>query len=92
MNTIKNLVDTLYKYYKDDFSNVTKEIFEERLNMCNNCEHFKIGFCRICNCNMYLKAHIRVAECPINKWGINNSSGIYSEFSQTGQAGKCCGG
>jgi hypothetical protein len=48
----------------------TKDIRNERYDICKGCEHFfnPIKMCRECGCNMPLKTWLKEATCPINKW------------------------
>ena len=49
---------------------VPKEKYQERLDLCNECEHFAKGSkrCRQCGCFMESKAKFTVSKCPIQKW------------------------
>lgn len=55
----------------------SKEIQQERLNICNICE-FKSSSsrrikCSKCGCYMEVKTWIASSECPVQKWkAINN--------------------
>lgn len=40
----------------------------ERLAICNQCEHFKDGGCKLCGCSMDIKAEWADRSCPIGKW------------------------
>lgn len=46
------------------------ELRDERLKVCEACEHFEQGLrrCSICHCFMDVKTKFVAAECPINKW------------------------
>jgi hypothetical protein len=53
----------------------SKEQIEERLKICNACEHFKDNSCLLCGCvvvrdkNFNNKLAHKNHSCPINKWG-----------------------
>jgi hypothetical protein len=53
----------------------SKEQIEERLKICNACEHFKDNSCLLCGCvivrdkNFNNKLAHKKHSCPINKWG-----------------------
>ena len=47
-----------------------KQLREERLAVCNECEFNKkdIGLCGKCMCVIKLKVAVKTDECPIGKW------------------------
>lgn len=49
---------------------VEPEVKENRLNICNSCEHlFKpTSSCKKCGCFMIAKTSLKHARCPIGKW------------------------
>lgn len=53
----------------------SKEQIDSRLNICNQCEHFKDHSCLLCGCvivrdkNFNNKLAHKRHSCPINKWG-----------------------
>lgn len=48
---------------------VTEEIQDERLKICNTCEHYtKLKFCSQCNCFMPVKTKLSYKKCPVGKW------------------------
>ena len=55
---------------------ISKEDYNERLNICRSCEFlFKPTMtCKKCGCFMRIKASIGVMSCPVKKW---NSIGEY---------------
>jgi translation initiation factor 2 gamma subunit (eIF-2gamma) len=52
-----------------------KDISEERLKICNQCEHFQHNNskCKKCGCFMNYKTMLPYVDCPIGKWGIINT-------------------
>lgn len=42
---------------------------EKRMEICNKCPSMLLGVCRKCGCFVKIKTMIKLAECPINKWG-----------------------
>lgn len=56
------------KHIMNGGKSVSKEVYEERLNICNGCEHRKGNRCDICSCNLGLKCARPLEECPIKKW------------------------
>jgi hypothetical protein len=50
---------------------VSKEVLEERLAICQSCEHFikLTKQCKKCGCFMRLKGALPHSECPVGKWG-----------------------
>lgn len=43
-------------------------IVEDRLEICNNCEHFKKNMCLKCGCILSFKTRLKHSNCPIGKW------------------------
>ena len=45
-------------------------VVQERINICNNCEHLfqPTRTCKLCGCFVDLKTKIKTSSCPINKW------------------------
>lgn len=43
-------------------------IQEARSLICNDCEFFKDGQCRICGCLIFAKAMLATERCPEHKW------------------------
>jgi hypothetical protein len=50
---------------------VTKEIAQERYDICKSCPKFiqPTKQCSECGCFMKAKVKLAKAECPIHKWG-----------------------
>jgi hypothetical protein len=46
----------------------SKEIAEERLNICKACDEYALGVCKKCGCVMVAKTPLKFAGCPIGKW------------------------
>ena len=55
----------------------SKQEADRRYKLCKDCKNFRklTRTCSICNCIMYAKTKLENAECPIGKWGNNNSWG-----------------
>jgi hypothetical protein len=51
---------------------VPNEIAEERMSICNSCEHlFAItSQCKKCACFVKVKTKLAAVACPIKKWTI----------------------
>jgi hypothetical protein len=47
---------------------VPDEVREERLAICNECEHLKDGKCELCGCFVLPKSYFENMACPIEKW------------------------
>lgn len=52
-----------------------RAISEERLKICDQCEHFDKSTtkCKKCGCFMFAKTMFMSAYCPIGKWGKHES-------------------
>jgi hypothetical protein len=45
------------------------KVKQERLAICQSCDHNKLGVCSKCGCVIHLKTQWKPAKCPIDKWG-----------------------
>jgi hypothetical protein len=53
----------------DGFRNVSDEVYNERMEICESCEHFtEQKTCKLCTCHMQTKCQWASSECPIKKW------------------------
>jgi hypothetical protein len=50
---------------------VPDDIRNERLSICQGCEHWskQSNRCTECGCQMRVKSSLSSSKCPINKWG-----------------------
>jgi len=50
---------------------VPTEIKNERVKICQGCEHWNEASnrCRECGCQMRVKTSLTSSKCPLNKWG-----------------------
>jgi hypothetical protein len=55
-------------FIADGARTVTKEVYTNRLTICDTCPERNGGGCTICGCNIRVKARGRVFECPLKKW------------------------
>lgn len=48
----------------------TDEIYNERMDICKECEFLEKNYkrCMKCGCFMSVKAKLTEAKCPVNKW------------------------
>lgn len=47
---------------------VSKEVLQERLDICKTCKFFTGRRCVKCGCFMSLKGTLTNAKCPVHKW------------------------
>ena len=66
---------------------VTSKVRSERLATCRSCEHCvgatqscgtlglgeKVGDVKLCGCIMPVKTTLKIASCPLDKWGMTLS-------------------
>jgi GDP-D-mannose 3', 5'-epimerase len=64
---IKNSVTKKVNENVDLFA--SSDVVDERLSICNVCEHYINGRCKLCGCFMEAKVKINTAKCPARKWG-----------------------
>lgn len=68
--------DDFDNYYKPVGKNVilaSRELKEERLNICKTCEHYNVAanfakLCSECGCILQWKTWLKNVECPKGKW------------------------
>lgn len=63
-----NFLKAVAAFIADGARTVTKEVYTERLTICDTCDKRKGGGCTICGCNLKVKARGRVFQCPLKKW------------------------
>lgn len=58
------------KHIMNGGKSVSKEVYEERLNICNGCEYRAGNKCTLCTCNLSMKCARPKERCPLNppKW------------------------
>lgn len=69
-----NLARSLTAFIADGFKTVTKEQYEQRLQICDTCDRRRGTRCLQCGCGLTLKAQGRAFQCPLKKWPIQNTS------------------
>ena len=67
---VKNFIRSIVDYVVDGMHNVSREIAEERYEICKKCERFDPSWssCYECGCYLPEKVTMRVMECPLGKW------------------------
>lgn len=61
--TIQNLIENL-----DTEERASEGLYEERLQICKDCEMFLEAMCRSCGCYVELRAAKAANSCPRKKW------------------------
>lgn len=53
------------------FKTVNQEVKQQRLKICESCEHFvkQYSSCTQCGCYMPAKATFAKTSCPVGLWG-----------------------
>ena len=64
------LTKSLMRYAMSGFPNVSEELFEKRMLICNGCELLKKekGTCGVCGCVVEYKGRMETESCPEKKW------------------------
>jgi hypothetical protein len=44
------------------------ELYENRLDLCKECDSLLAGTCQKCGCYVEIRAASKSAKCPIKKW------------------------
>jgi|DEB0MinimDraft_10_1074344.scaffolds.fasta_scaffold10506_4 hypothetical protein len=51
----------------------TESLYAERMKICRQCPHVEMGIfksptCGLCGCKLSLKARMKNANCPVDRW------------------------
>tara|TARA_R100001594_G_scaffold148874_2_gene205166 strand:+ start:207 stop:464 length:258 start_codon:yes stop_codon:yes gene_type:complete len=65
-----SLANSLLRYAREGFPNVSQDIYEQRMLTCNSCDDLdkKMSTCKLCGCYVEYKARMETESCPKNKW------------------------
>ncbi|TWT43068.1 hypothetical protein KOR42_45280 [Thalassoglobus neptunius] len=55
-------------FVSDGLSTVTKQVYEKRIAICQDCDRRQGNRCLECGCFLQLKARGRAFRCPLGKW------------------------
>ena len=64
----------IYEYVKKTRGMLTEadrasdELYENRLDVCKECDSLLAGTCQKCGCYVEIRAASKSAKCPIKKW------------------------
>lgn len=61
--SLQNYIDNL-----DPDTKANSELYEERLDICKQCDLLLEGMCRTCGCYVELRAAVTKNYCPNKKW------------------------
>jgi len=69
---LKNKLEAMAKEAEKFIKIVPENIEQERLNICQSCEHFfKLTTqCKKCGCFVKAKTKLAGGSCPIKKWDV----------------------
>jgi hypothetical protein len=85
INRIVNLTGSVIDHAMDRFRQVPSGIFQERMDVCRQCEFAQEGKCLQCGCLLNIKLSWASERCPIDKWAE------YTEEKKAPQGGCGCG-
>ena len=79
----KNAGASVVNHAMNSFQSVPANVKEERISICQGCEHYnsETTRCNECGCFINIKADWASEKCPIDKWDMWTS----------GQSGGCGG-
>jgi len=63
-----NFTKSLTKYVKSGMHDAGKEVFEQRIAVCNTCPWRKDEKCSKCGCFIDVKAKWGTSTCPDDRW------------------------
>jgi hypothetical protein len=61
---------TPFDLLKPNAPSASEEDYNDRLSICKSCPELiqLTTQCKKCGCNMYFKARLQEAKCPLGKW------------------------
>ena len=67
---VKNFAGSLLNHALTGFGKADEQTFNDRLNVCVDCEFYiaDIGRCSQCGCPCATKASWKSSKCPVGKW------------------------
>ncbi|MFN0053807.1 MAG: DUF6171 family protein [Planctomycetales bacterium] len=63
-----NFAEALAAFASLQDPELTVEQYEERLTVCDGCEHRQVVACRLCGCNLPYVARSKTSQCPAGLW------------------------
>jgi tetratricopeptide (TPR) repeat protein len=66
------------------FKTASREVQQQRLQVCSTCEHSTGLRCRLCGCFTAAKARLPLERCPIDKWQEQGPVGRAAATNPTG--------
>lgn len=63
-----NFAKSATNYVRSGMENVTGDVYNTRLKICNDCPFRKDSTCTKCGCFIEVKAKWKVSECPEKRW------------------------
>lgn len=67
-----NFVTAVRDFVADGCTTVSNEVYEHRLQICDQCDQRVGQSCSKCGCQLALKARGRAFDCPLSKWTDGN--------------------
>ena len=63
-----NFVGDMVNWFGAGVPISNEEEKDRRLKICEGCEQYDQGTCKLCRCNLGLKVLVETSHCPIGKW------------------------
>ncbi len=67
-----NLLNAVTDFVADGLKTVSREEYEARLAICEDCDQRRGNRCVKCGCHLTVKARGRAFLCPLRKWPENS--------------------
>jgi len=75
VKNLSKLASDVTKDFLDDKPILAnKDVQENRLKICSDCDHNHEGRCTLCGCWLENKVKFSSSHCPIMKWDFNSES------------------
>lgn len=65
---VANFATAVTEHVVAGFRTLPREDTEVRLAVCRSCPQFQGRTCKLCGCNMHIKASWAEQDCPLGKW------------------------
>lgn len=69
MIPVKYIIQGWWNWFLDKISDIKyKKEFDQRMEICRQCDKNNHGICTICYCVLTAKTKSEDSECPTGKW------------------------
>lgn len=76
-NNINNIIEGYITWFTEKITGKSKQLYKDRMAICQNCEYNIHGICKLCGCVLKAKTKVdfiiddegkSIDGCPERKW------------------------